>query len=156
MMGLQDPTIQFGTADEFVGGYLVRRHVTASGRKAHAMLPLGYVRGATRPVPSPTYPYRPCGTGVPGEQPPVHMSSTWLHWERSCQAPKGSVSEKPRPHSGRLMMFQYPGSFRRATVILMEPAPDFPGEDNQAEVPMVRVRYGAGWSHGHERKCQGR
>ena len=43
IMGLQDPTIQFGTADEFVGGYLMRRHVTASGRKAHAMLPPGYV-----------------------------------------------------------------------------------------------------------------
>ena len=73
IMGLQDPTIQFGTADEFAGGYLVRRHVTASGRKAHAMLPLGYVRGATCPVPSPTYPYQPCGTGVPAEQPPVHV-----------------------------------------------------------------------------------
>ena len=58
IMGLQDPTIQFGTADEFVGGYLVRRHVTASGRKAHTMLPLGYVRGATCPIASPTYPYR--------------------------------------------------------------------------------------------------
>ena len=73
IMGLQDPTIQFGTADEFAGGYLVRRHVTASGCKAHAMLPPGYVRGATCPVPSPTYPYRPCGTGVPAEQPPVHV-----------------------------------------------------------------------------------
>ena len=73
IMGLRDPTIQFGTADEFVGGYLVRRHVSFSNRKAHAMLPPGYVRGATRPIPSPTYPYRPCGTGVLGEQPPVHV-----------------------------------------------------------------------------------
>ena len=49
------------------------RHVTASGWKAHAMLPPGYVQGATRPIASPTYPYRPCGTGVLGEQPPVHV-----------------------------------------------------------------------------------
>ena len=73
IMGLRDPTIQFGTADEFVGGYLICRHVNSSNRKAHAMLPLGYVRGATRPIPSPTYPYQPCGTGVLGEQPPVHV-----------------------------------------------------------------------------------
>ena len=57
IMGLQDPTIQFGTANEFVGGYLVCQHVASSSRKAHAMLPPGYVRGATHPVASPTYPY---------------------------------------------------------------------------------------------------
>ena len=73
IMGLKDPTIQFGTANEFVGGYLVHQHVTASGRKAHAMLPPGYLQGATHPIASPTYPYWPCGTGVPGTQPPVHV-----------------------------------------------------------------------------------
>ena len=43
IMGLWDPTIQFGMADEFVGGYLVHWHVNSSGWKAHAMLPPGYV-----------------------------------------------------------------------------------------------------------------
>ena len=68
-MGLSDPEIRFGTADEFVGGYLVRRHVASSGRKAHAMLPPSYVLGAKSPMPSPTYTYRPGGTGTPGTAP---------------------------------------------------------------------------------------
>ena len=73
IMGLLDPEIRFGTADEFVGGYLVRRHVASSGRKAHAMLPPSYVQGATCPRPSPTYTYRPGGTGTPGQHPPIHV-----------------------------------------------------------------------------------
>ena len=72
IMGLLDPEIRFGTADEFVGGYLVRRHVASSGRKAHAMLPPSYVQGAKCPIPSPTYTYRPGGTGTPGQHPPIH------------------------------------------------------------------------------------
>ena len=36
IMGLSDPEIRFDMADEFVGGYLVCRHVAASGRRAHA------------------------------------------------------------------------------------------------------------------------
>ena len=96
IMGLRDPTIQFGTADEFVGGYLVCQHMTVSGRKAHAMVPVGYMRGATHSMPSPTYPYRPCGTGIPGEQPPINVVYMAAH------GPRGSVSEKPRPYSGHL------------------------------------------------------
>ena len=131
MMGLRDPTIQFGTADEFVGGYLVRRHVMASGRKAHAMLPPGYVRGATCPVPSPTYPYRPCGTGVPGEQPPVHVI---------YMAPLGTVLSSPQ----RFCIGEAPAaqwSFNDVPVPWILPegyrnpdgaAPDFPGKDKQA------------------------
>ena len=57
ILGLSDLEIRFGTADEFVGGYLVCRHVAVSGRKAHAMLPPGYMLGATSPTPSPMYPY---------------------------------------------------------------------------------------------------
>ena len=34
IMGLLDPEIRFGTADEFVGGYLVHQHVASSGRKS--------------------------------------------------------------------------------------------------------------------------
>ena len=130
-MGLRDPTIQFGTADEFVGGYLVRRHMTASGRKAHAMLPPGYVRGATCPVPSPTYPYWPCGTGALGEQPPVHVI---------YMSPLGTVMSSPQ----RFCIGEAPAaqwSFNDVPVPWILPegywnpdraAPDFPGEDKQA------------------------
>ena len=52
IMGLLDPEIQFSTADEFVGGYLVHRHIGSRGRKAHAMLPLSYLQGAKHPRPS--------------------------------------------------------------------------------------------------------
>ena len=72
IMGFLDPEIQFGTADEFVGGYLVHQHVVPSGRKAHAMLPPSYVVGATSPVPSPTYIYRPGGTEIWVNTCPVH------------------------------------------------------------------------------------
>ena len=72
IMGLSDPEIRFGTADEFVGGYLVCWHMAASGQRAHAMLPPGYVLGATHPTPSPTYMYRPGGTGFPAQHPPIH------------------------------------------------------------------------------------
>ena len=132
IMGLEDPTIQFGTADEFIGGYLVRRHVTASGRKAHAMLPPGYVRGASCPVPSPTYPYRPCGTGVPGEQPPVHIV---------YMAAVGMVLSSPQRFClGEAPAAEWPFDDAPVPWILPEgycnpngAAPDFPGDDNQAE-----------------------
>ena len=73
IMGLSDPEIRFGTADEFMGGYLVRQHIVSSGRKAHAMLPPSYVQGAKCPRPSPTYTYQPGGTGTPGQHPPIHV-----------------------------------------------------------------------------------
>ena len=73
IMGLLDLEIRFGTADEFMGGYLVHRHVASSGRKAHAMLPPSYVQGAKCPRPSPMYTYWPGGTGTPGQHPPIHV-----------------------------------------------------------------------------------
>ena len=132
IMGLEDLTIQFGTADEFVGGYLVRRHVTASGRKAHTMLPPGYVQGASRPVPSPTYPYRPCDTGVPGEQPPVHIV---------YMAAVGTVLSSPQRFCLReALAAEWPFDDVPVPWILPEgyrnpdgAAPDFPGDDNQAD-----------------------
>ena len=72
IMGLLDPEIQFGMADKFVGGYLVRWHMVASASKAHAMLPPSYMQGAQSPIPSPMYIYRPGGTGNPGKHPPIH------------------------------------------------------------------------------------
>ena len=62
ILGLSDPEIPFGTANEFVGGYLMCQHVAVSGRRAHAMLPPGYMLGATYPTPSLTYTYCPGGT----------------------------------------------------------------------------------------------
>ena len=50
----------------------MRWHVVASDQKAHAMLPPAYVQGATNPTPSPTYTYRPGGTGLPVQHPPIH------------------------------------------------------------------------------------
>ena len=78
IMGLLDPEIRFGTADEFVGGYLVHRHVASSGRKAHAMLPPSYVQGAKCPRPSPTYTYQPGGYRNSGTAP------THLHHIHGC------------------------------------------------------------------------
>ena len=89
IMGLLDLEIRFGTADEFVGGYLVHRHVASSGRKAHAMLPPSYVQGATCPRPLPTYTYR----AVPELWDSTHpfMSYSWLQLGKSYRAPAGSV-----------------------------------------------------------------
>ena len=73
IMGLSNPEIRFGTADEFVGGYLVHRYIASSGQKAHAMLPPSYMQGAKCPRPSPMYNYWPGSTGTPGQHPPIHV-----------------------------------------------------------------------------------
>ena len=138
IMGLQDPTIQFGTADEFVDGYLVHRHMTASGRKAHAMLPPGYVLGVTCPVPSPTYRYRPCGTGVPGEQPPVHVVHMATVGTVLSSLQRFRLGEAPAAEWPFLKTFQYPGSFRRATIIPMAPHRIFQAMTTKLKIPMVR------------------
>ena len=131
IMGLLDPEIQFGTADEFVGGYLVRRHVASSGRKAHAMLPPSYVQGAKCPRPSPTYTYQPGSTGTPGQHPPIHVI---------FMAAIGRVLPSP----SRFCMVEAPAkewSFNDAPVPWILPAgycnpnetvPDFPDDDNEA------------------------
>ena len=132
IMGLLDPEIRFGTADEFVGGYLVRRHVGSSGRKAHAMLPPSYVQGAKCPSPSPTYTYQPGGTGTPGQHPPIHVI---------FMAAIGRVLPSP----SRFCIVEAPAkewSFNDAPVPWILPAgycnpnetvPDFPDEDDKAE-----------------------
>ena len=131
IMGLLDPEIRFGTADEFVGGYLVRRHVASSDWKAHAMLPPSYVQGAKCPRPSPTYTYRSGGTGNPGQHPPIHVI---------FMAAIGRVLPSP----SRFCMVEAPAkewSFNDAPVpwILLagyhnpnETVPDFPYDDNEA------------------------
>ena len=132
IMGLRDPTIQFGTADEFVGGYLVCRHVNSSSRKAHAMLPPGYVRGATRPIPSPMYPYRPCGTGVPGEQPPIHVVYMAALGTVLPSSQRFCIGEAPAVQwsfDGVAVPWIFPESYcnpKGAT-------PDFPDDNSQTE-----------------------
>ena len=130
-MGLLDPEIRFGTADEFVGGYLVCRHVASSGRKAHAMLPPSYVQGAKCPRPSPTYTYRPGSTGTPGQHPPIHvifMAATrkvLLSPGRFCLvealAKKWSFNDTPVPWI-LLVSYHNPN----------ETVPDIPDDDNEA------------------------
>ena len=131
IMGLLDPEIRFSTADEFMGGYLVCRHVASSGRKAHTMLPPSYVQGAKCPRPSPTYTYRLGGTGTLGQHPPIHVI---------FMAAIGRVLPSP----SRFCMVEAPAkewSFNDAPVpwILLagyhnpnETVPDFPDDDNEA------------------------
>ena len=135
IMGLLDPEIWFSTADEFVGGYLVCRHVASSGRKAHAMLPPSYVQGAKCPRPSPMYTYRPGGTGTPGQHPPIHVI---------FMAAIGRVLPSP----SRFCIVEAPvkeWSFNDAPVpwILLagyhnpnETVPDFPEEDDEVGGPV--------------------
>ena len=131
IMGLLDPEILFDTADEFVGGYLVRWHITSSGRKAHTMLPPSYMQGAKCPRPSATYTYQPGGTGTPGQHPPIHVI---------FMAAMGRVLPSP----SRFCMVEAPAkewSFNNALVPWILPAgycnpnetvPDFPDDDNEA------------------------
>ena len=130
-MGLLDLEIQFGTADEFVGDYLVCRHVVSSGRKANAMLPPSDVQGAKCPRPSPTYTYRLGGTGTLGQHPPIHVI---------FMAAIGRVLPSP----SRFCMVEAPAkewSFNDAPVPWILPAsyrnpnetvPNFPDDDNEA------------------------
>ena len=132
IMGLSDLEIRFGTADEFMGGYLVCRNVAASGRRAHAMLPTAYVLGATCPTPSPMYPYCPGGTRFPAQHPPIH--AIFL-------APRGKFIASP----GRFCTGEAPATewlFDDAPVPWILPegyrnpkgtVPDFPGRDSQDE-----------------------
>ena len=131
IMGLLDLEIRFSTADEFVGGYLVGRHVASSGRKAHAMLPPSYVQGAKCPRPSPTCTYRPSGTGTPGQHPPIHvifMAATGrflLSPNRFCMvealAKEWSFNDAPVPWI-LLAGYRNPN----------ETVPDFLDDDNEA------------------------
>ena len=131
IMGLSDPKIRFGTADEFVGSYLVCRHVASSGRKAHAMLPLSYVVGAKSPMPSPTYTYRPGSTGTLGQHPPIHVIS---------MAPTGRVLPSPsRFCMVEALAKQWSFNDTQVPWILLasyhnpnETVADFPDDDNEA------------------------
>ena len=120
IMGLLDPEIWFSTADEFVGGYLVRWHVASSGRKAHTMLPPSYVQGAKRPRPSPTYTYQPGGYRNSGTAPTHSCHIHGCNREVLTKSQQVLYCRRPRPRSGCSMMPRCPGSFRRATATPMK------------------------------------
>ena len=132
IMGLSDLEIRFSMADEFMGGYLVCRHVTASGQRAQAMLPPGYVLGATHPIPSPMYMYRPGGTGSLGQHPSIHAIFLALRgWfivslGRFCIA-EALASEWP--FNDALVPWILPEGYRNPKGATL----DFPGEDSQDE-----------------------
>ena len=65
-------------------------------------------------------------------------SFTWPQWGWSCRARRGSVSERPQPQNGHLKTFQYPGSFRKATVIPMGPHRTFRAMTTKLKIPMVK------------------
>ena len=131
IMALLDPEIQFGTADEFIGSYLVCQHVASSGRKAHTMLPPSYMQGAKCPRPSPMYTYRPGGTGTPGQHPPIHVifmaaiGRVLPSPSRFCMvealAKEWSFNNAPVPWI-LLMGYRNPN----------ETVPDFPDDDDEA------------------------
>ena len=131
IMGLLDLEIRFGTADEFVGGYLVRRHVASSGQKVHAMLPPSYVQGAKCPRPSPTYTYRLGGTRTPGQHPPIHvifmaaigrfLPSPSRFCIVEAPAKEWSFNDSPMP-------WILPAGYRNPNETVL----DFPDDDNEA------------------------
>ena len=96
------------------------------------MLPLGYVRGATCPIPSPTYPYRPCGTGIPGEQPPVHVVFMAALGTVLPSSQRFCIGEAPAVQwsfDGVEVPWILPESYRNPKGAV----PDFLGDDNQTE-----------------------
>ena len=138
IMGLLDPEIRFGTADEFVGGYLVHWHVVSSGQKAHTMLPPSYVQGAKCPRPSPMYTYRQGGTGTLGQHPPIHVifmaaiGRVLLSPSRFCivEAPAKEwlFNDAPVP-------WILPVGYRNPN----ETVPDFPDDDDEAGGSLGKV-----------------
>ena len=131
IMGLLDPEIRFGTADEFVGGYLVGQHTASSGLKAHAMLPPNYVLGAKSPMPSPTYTYRPGGTGTLGQHPPIHVIFMAAIGRVLASPSRFCMVEAPAKEwsfNDALVPWILPASYRNPN----ETVPDFPDNDNEA------------------------
>ena len=132
IMGLLDLEIRFGMADEFVGGYLVPWHVTVSGLRAQAMLPPGYVLGATHPVPSPTYMYHPGGTRSPGKHLPMHAIFLALRGQFIASPGRFCIVEAPAsewPFNDALVPWILPECYHNPKGAAL----DFPGEDSQDE-----------------------
>ena len=132
LMGLSDPEIRFGTTNEFVGAYLVHRHMAGSDWKVHAMLPPGYMLGATYPTPSPTYTYCPGGTGLLAQHPPIHAIFLALRDKFIASPARFCIAQAPAsewPFDEAPVPWILPDGYRnpKGTV------PDFLGRDSQDE-----------------------
>ena len=142
IMGLWDPEIRFGTADEFMGGYLVRRHVTVSGRRAQAMLPPGYMLVATHPIPFPTYMYCPGGTGSLGQHPPIYAIFLAPRGWFIASPGRFYIAEAPAsdwPLNDVLVPWNLPEGYRNPKGAAL----DFLGEDSQDEEDSPGKGFGA-------------
>ena len=132
VLGLSDPGIRFGTADEFVGGYLVHQHMAASSQRAQAMLPPAYVQGATYPKPSPTYTYHPGGTGVPAQHPPIHVIFLARSTRFIASPGRFCIAEVPAtewPFNDAPVPWILPEGYCNPN----KAVPDFPGGDSHSE-----------------------
>ena len=108
------------------------RHVTVSSRRAQAMLPPGYVLGATHLVPSPTYMYHPGGTGSLGQHLPIHAIFLALRGWFIASPGRFCIAEAPAsewPFNDALVPWILPEGYRNPKGAAL----DFPGEDSQDE-----------------------
>ena len=131
-MGLSDLEIRISMTDEFVGGYLMYWHVMVSCRRAQAMLPPGYVLGATHPIPSPMYMYRLGGTGAPGQHPPIHTIFLAPRGRFIVSLGRFCIAEAPAsewPFNDVPVPWILPEGYRNPKGAAL----DFQGEDSQDE-----------------------
>ena len=132
IMGLSDLGIRFGTADEFVGGYLVGWHIASSGQKAHTMLPPSYMQGAKGPKPSPTYMYLAGWYRNSGTTPTPFMLYSWLQQGGFLPSPnRFCIVEAPAKEwlfNDAPVPWILLAGYRNPNEIV----PDFPDDDNEA------------------------
>ena len=110
-------------------------HVAYSGRKAQAMLPPSYVQGAKCPRPSPTYTYRPGGTGTPGQHPPIHVIFMAAIGRFLPSPSRFCIVEAPAKEwsfNNAPVPWILPVAYRNPN----ETVPDFPDDDNEAGGPL--------------------
>ena len=110
----------------------MRQHVTVSSQRAQAMLPPGYMLGATHPIPSPTYMYRPGGTGSPGQHPPIHAIFLALRGWFIVSPGRFCIAEAPASEwlfNDAPVPWILPEGYRNPKGAAL----DFPGEDSQDE-----------------------
>ena len=110
----------------------MHRHVTVSGQRAQAMLPPSYMSGATHPVPSPMYMYRPGGTGSLGQHPPIHAIFLALRGRFIVSPGRFCIAEALASEwlfNDAPVPWILPEGYRNPKGATL----DFPGEDSQDE-----------------------
>ena len=113
--------------------YRIRRYSLAvSSQRAQAMFPPSYVLGATHLIPSPTYMYRPGGTGSPGQHPPIHAIFLAPRGWFIASLGRFCIAEAPAsewPFNDAPVLWILPEGYRNPKGATL----DFPGEDSQDE-----------------------